>query len=131
VLTLSLACIPLALITVYLPRLGVLRAQTRHPDGWDNEYPRDQVATLGGWPRRAHAAHLNGFEGFAPFAAAVLVAHLTGAHPGWAAIFSLVFVIARALYVACYIGNWDKVRTVVWCVGFASTWALFALPLLN
>jgi uncharacterized MAPEG superfamily protein len=131
VLTLPLACIPLALVTVYLPRLGVLRAQTRHPDGWDNKHPRDQVATITGWPRRAHAAHMNGFEGFAPFAAAVLVAHVAGADAGWAAMSSVLFVIARALYVAFYIANLDKLRTLVWIVGFSATWALFALPLLH
>ena len=130
-LTLPLACIPLALGTVYAPRIGVAYAQSRHPDGWDNKHPRDQVATLTGWSRRANAAHNNGFEAFAPFAAAVLVAHITQADPTWTGILSVLFVVARTLYVALYIANADKLRSTVWMVGFGSTLALFALTILH
>ena len=50
--------------------------------GYNNHNPRDQQADLEGWGKRALSAHLYGFEGFAPFAAAVFVAHLAGGSAG-------------------------------------------------
>ena len=44
----------------------------------DNRNPRDFLARTQGLSARANAAQQNGFEVFAPFAAAVLVAHATG-----------------------------------------------------
>lgn len=44
----------------------------------DNHNPRGFLAHTQGAAARAHAAQQNGFEAFAPFAAAVLTAHATG-----------------------------------------------------
>lgn len=44
----------------------------------DNRNPREFLARTQGLSARANAAQQNGFEVFAPFAAAVLVAHATG-----------------------------------------------------
>ena len=47
--------------------------------GLDNHAPRDWAQSIDGYRRRAYAAHLNHFEAFPLFAAAVLVAATQGA----------------------------------------------------
>lgn len=127
-MTTPLLCIFFALLTVYGPRLLVASAQVKQPGGMDNKHPRDQQQKLEGWARRANAAHANGFEAFAPFAAAVLVAHVTKADPVWSTNLAVAFVVLRILYNVLYVANVDKVRSLVWFASFACTAALFFLP---
>jgi uncharacterized MAPEG superfamily protein len=112
---------------IWVPRVFVLRAQIAQPGGLDNRYPRDQQTRLEGLPRRANAAHSNTFEAFAPFAAAVIIAHLAGANAHWSAILSVAFVVLRCIYVAAYLGDRSSLRSVVWILGLATTWLLFLL----
>jgi uncharacterized MAPEG superfamily protein len=127
-MTTPFVCVALAFVLIYIPRIFAAVAQGMRPEGFDNKHPRDQQARLEGWGKRAVGAHLNGFEAFAPFAAAVFICHLAHANAGWSTNLAVAFVAARALYIALYIGNVDKVRTAVWGVGFGSTFALFLLP---
>ena len=53
---------------VYCTKLPVAVAMQR-AGGYDNRMPRVQQARLEGWGARSVAAHQNGFESFAPFAA--------------------------------------------------------------
>ena len=128
-MTLPLGCIGIAFLLVYLPKLVSTAAMAKMPGGYDNREPRSQQAKLAGWGARAHAAHLNGFEAFAPFAAAVLVAVTAHADPKWTNILALTHVGARFAYPFIYIANVHVLRSTVWTVGFAATLALFALPL--
>ena len=130
-MTIPFACIGIAFLLTLGSKLPVAVAMARQPEGYDNRTPRDQQAGLEGWGRRAVAAHLNSFEAFAPFAAAVLVAVLAGADPVWTAGLCIVFVISRAVYVPVYIADFALLRSSVWTVGFLATCALFALPLFN
>src|SRR5262245_54155516 len=91
-MTVPFVCVFLAAILVYVPRVFVLIAQTRMPEGLDNKDPRGQQTRLTGWGKRAQGAHLNAFEAFAPFAAAVFVSHLGGANPQRAAWLAIAFV---------------------------------------
>jgi len=129
--TTPLLCIFLVLLTVYAPRILVAAAQVKQPGGMDNKHPRDQQAKLQGWARRANAAHANGFESFAPFAAAVLVAHVTKADPVWSTNLAVAFVVLRVLYNVLYVANIDRVRSLVWITGFFVTVALFLLPVVK
>jgi len=97
--------------------------------GYDNRHPRAQQARLDGWGARSVAAHQNGFESFAPFAAAVLVAHLGGAPDRIVDLLAISFVVARIAYVTCYLADWASLRSAVWSVGFLLTFALFLTPL--
>lgn len=124
-------CILAAFLVVLASKIPVAVAMARQPGGYDNHHPRDQQAVLQGWGRRALAAHLNGFEAFPAFAAAVLVAVLAGADPLWTTRLAVLFVAARALYVALYILDLSSLRSLVWSVGFGATVALFVLPLLT
>lgn len=127
-MTIPLACVAAAFALIWLPRGFVIVAMMRQPEGFDNKHPRDQQARLTGWGRRAQAAHMNAFEAFAPFAAAVLVAHATEADPAWTSGLSIAFVVARTLYPFFYIGNLDKPRSAAWIVGIAATAGIFLLP---
>lgn len=122
-------CVFLAYLLIYAPRLVVAAAQARQPEGFDNQHPRDQQSRLQGWGRRANAAHANAFEAFAPFAAAVALAHLAHADPTWTSRLAVTFVAARTLYPALYIGNLSSLRTLVWGVGALATGVLFILAL--
>jgi uncharacterized MAPEG superfamily protein len=129
--TVPLLCLPLALVLVYAPKIPLSIAMARQPEGYDNRTPRDQQARLTGWGRRAAAAHANGFESFPAFAAGVLASHVTGASPHWAAIFAVVYVVARAVYAVAYLANVHMLRSPVWTLSFASSIALMLLPIVG
>ena len=121
-------CIVVTWLVVYGTKLPVAVAMQR-AGGYDNHLPRAQQARLDGWGARSVAAHQNGFEGFAPFAVAVLVAHLGGG-PEWVInLLAISFVVARIGYVICYLADWASLRSAVWSVGFLLTFALFLTPL--
>jgi uncharacterized MAPEG superfamily protein len=129
-MTTPFLCIALALGLIYAPRIMVAVAQSRMPEGFDNRHPRDQQARLTGWGKRAQGAHMNAFEAFAPFAAAVIVAHLARADARYSAILAVVFVIARVVYTVLYVANKDRLRSAVWMIGLGATVGLFVLPYL-
>ncbi len=126
-MTIPLACIFAAFLLIYLPKLPVSVAMAKRPGGYDNRHPRDQQASLEGWGRRAAAAHANGFESFAPFAAAVITAHLVQADAHWTAILAITHVAARTVYPAVYIAGIHVLRSAVWSVGFGATVGIFVL----
>ena len=129
--TVPLLCLPIGFAMVYAPKIPLSMAMAKQPEGYDNKSPRDQQARLTGWGRRAAAAHANGFESFPAFAAGVLATQVTSASPHWASIFSIAYVVARALYAIAYIGDVPTLRSTVWTAGFACTVALMVLPIVT
>lgn len=128
--SIPLICLPIAYALVFLPKVPLAMAMARAPEGYDNNNPRDQQSKLTGWGKRAAAAHANGFESFAPFAAGVLATQVTGASPHWAAVFAIAYVVARAFYAIAYLADVAPVRSLIWFAGFVSTFALLLLPIL-
>ncbi|MBL0196307.1 MAG: MAPEG family protein [Myxococcales bacterium] len=126
-----LLCLPIAYALIHAPKVVFSMQLVKMPEGYDNANPRDQQAKLTGAGRRAAAAHANGFEAFAPFAAGVLACELTHARPGTAAALAVAHVIARLVYPFLYIGNVDKARSLVWTVGFLASVGLLVLPLVS
>jgi uncharacterized MAPEG superfamily protein len=41
---------------------------------------------------------------------------------------ALGWILARVIYVACYVGDWPTLRSVIWTVALALAIAIFALP---
>jgi uncharacterized MAPEG superfamily protein len=123
-------CVLAAWVLAYAPKIVSSVAMSRQPGGYDNKQPRAQQAKLSGWGARAHNAHLNGLENFAPFAAAVLVAHVGGGDPRRASLLAISYVVARTLYIVAYLADSDRLRSVLWTLGFLATAALFVLPTL-
>ena len=128
---LPLACVAVAFLLIYVPRMLVMKAQQQEPGGLDNKDPRDQQARLTGEARRAQAAHNNAFETFPPFAAAVLACELRHVSERWTTILAIVFVVARVIYPWLYIKGIDKARSGVWTIGFGATIALFVLAVIG
>ncbi len=93
--------------------------------GFDNNNPRDWLARQEGKKKRAHAAHLNSFEAFPLFAAGVIIASVLKASGGLVDALALTFVIARVIYIWCYVADRATLRSVVWFVGVGATVGLF------
>ena len=94
---------------------------------FDNRDVRSWQSRLTGLPARAHAAHLNSFEAFPFFAAAVIIAHLAQAPQARIDQLALAFVVLRLAYGICYLANWATIRSLVWALGFACVIALFVI----
>ena len=121
-MTLSFWCV---LIAGLLPFATVAIAK------WDKSYlrhnnqPRDWENKLTGRLARAHAAHLNSFEAFPLFAAAVIIAAFCKAPQTIVDGLAVAFILTRIVYVWCYVTDRATARSLVWMVGLALTIALF------
>ena len=120
-------CVLLAFLLVYVPKIPLTVAMARQGKGYDNHSPRTQQAQLGGWGARALWAHQNGFESFAPFGIAVVVATLAHADATWVTRWAVIHVVARAVYPWVYLADLATLRSLVWSVGFTATAALMLL----
>ena len=121
----------LAFGLVHLPRLVVSTEMKKLDGGYNNHDPRSQQAQLEGRGRRALAAHQNGFEAFAPFAAGVLAAVQRGANLDVIAYLSAGFIVVRALYVQAYLSDKPKYRGMMWGTGVAVTGVLMILAIVG
>jgi len=116
----ALICV---LIAGLMPYLWTTVAKIAGPR-YDNRNVREWQSKLSGLAQRAHAAHLNSFEAFPFFAAAVLAAMVAGADPQRLALLSVAFIVARLLYGVVYLANLPRARSLVWFLGFASVLAI-------
>ncbi len=127
-MTYTFYCMAAAFLLTYLTKLPLAMAMAKECEsGYDNRNPRDQQARLTGWGRRILAAHQNSFEITPVFAAAVITAHLFQADAYWSAVWALVFLVSRVLYIIFYIRDVNHLRSLVWMIGMASCIALFVL----
>jgi uncharacterized MAPEG superfamily protein len=92
---------------------------------YNNREPRAWEARLAGLPARANAAHLNSFEAFPLFAAAVIVAQLAQAPQARVDQLALAFIALRVGYGVCYLAGWHWLRSLVWLLAFACCVMLF------
>lgn len=122
-MTFALWSIPLAM---FLPLVwvGIAKSSAR---GYDNHKPREWLARLEGRAMRANWAQQNSYEAFPPYAAAVIVAHLTGAPQLTVDILAAVFLAARVSHGFLYITDKSTARSIVWLVGYGVTFALFVV----
>ena len=95
--------------------------------GFNNRRPRDFQAQLTGMRARAHWAHLNSFEAFPPFAAAVIIAHQLAAPQDSVDALAVAFIVARLAYGALYIADLQLLRSIVWTIGLGCVVALFVM----
>jgi uncharacterized MAPEG superfamily protein len=114
------------LIAAFLPLVWVGAAKSG-AQGYDNDRPRPFLAGLEGWPQRANWAQANALEAFPPFAAGVIIAHLTGAQQNTIDILAGIFILARSLHGVAYIVDKGAIRSLIWLVGFGCTVGLFLI----
>lgn len=117
------------LIAGVLPLVAAGLAKAGGQD-YDNHNPRAWMAKLSGRRARADAAQANSFEAFPFFAAGVLLALHAGVATAWVDALALLFVLARVLYIACYIMDRARLRSMVWSVAYLCVLALYVLALL-
>jgi uncharacterized MAPEG superfamily protein len=119
-MTTALWCV---LIAGLLPYVAALTAKAGAH--FDNNEPRVWLAKQQGFRARANAAQQNGFEAFALFAVAVLVAHVTRGQGAQVDLLAMVFIAARVVYLPVYLAGWGWVRSLVWMVGIIATVWIF------
>ncbi len=92
----------------------------------DNRDTRAFFAKATGTASRANAAQQNSYEIFPVFAAAVIIAHLTGgATQAVIDTLAVLFVISRIAFCVLYITDKPTARSFVWIFGFGCVIGLF------
>ncbi|GAA4004314.1 MAPEG family protein [Comamonas faecalis] len=114
VLTLAYWCV---LVAALLPLLCAVVAKAGSFRGADNHDPRAWYARLGGWRARANAAQANSFEALPFFIGAVIIAHQRGAGQPLLDMLALAFIALRLLFIALYLADIPRLRSMVWGVG--------------
>ena len=103
-MTLAFWCVLVAALLPYVPA-GIAARRL------DPKLPRKSVANLDGLPARAYSAHLNAFEAFPPFAAAVIISHVVegaSATVNWLAV---LFIVARLAHMGFYLSDRQPLRS--------------------
>jgi len=77
------------------------------------------------WGRRADRTYLNAIETFAPFAALVVVAHLSGKANAMTAFWAASFFWLRVVHALVYLFAIPYVRTLVFTLGFVAVAGIF------
>jgi len=77
------------------------------------------------WGQRAHRAYLNAVEGFAPFAALVIIAHITGKANAMTAFWAACFFWLRLAHAVVYLAAIPYLRTVIFTLGFVAVIGIF------
>jgi uncharacterized MAPEG superfamily protein len=77
------------------------------------------------WGKRADRAYMNAVEVFAPFAALVVVVHLTGKSNSMTAFWAGWFFWMRLAHAAVYWFAIPYIRTLVFTAGFVAVLGIF------
>ena len=128
-MTVSYWCVALAAL---LPYVFVVIAKSSRAYLFEghNRAPRAYGEGLEGARKRAYWAQLNGFEAFPPFAAAVIIAVLSGADGARVDLLAVLFILCRVAHGLLYIADKAILRSVAWFGGIGCVAALFLLAAL-
>jgi uncharacterized MAPEG superfamily protein len=77
------------------------------------------------WGKRADRTYLNAVESFAPFAALVLIAHVSGKADAMTAFWSMCFFWLRLAHAVVYLFAVPYIRTLIFTLGFVSVAGIF------
>lgn len=77
------------------------------------------------WGKRADRTYLNAVEVFAPFAALVIVAHLTGKANAMTAFWAACFFWLRLAHAVVFLLAIPYVRTMIFTLGFVAIAGIF------
>jgi uncharacterized MAPEG superfamily protein len=108
-MTIAFWCV---LIAAFLPYLAFGFVK-----GLDPKLPRESAKGLQGASLRAHGAHLNHFEAFAPFAAAVIIAHIVEGPSAFANWLAVAFIVVRLGYTYMYMTDRQPLRSACFGIG--------------
>ncbi|MEH1793891.1 MULTISPECIES: MAPEG family protein [unclassified Nostoc] len=119
-----------AVVLIYLPFLVVAYARVRIGKEM-LATPRAMVDKLPPYAQRATWAHQNTFEAFMVFAAAALMAYVTGVNSTTAQIAAIAFVVARLLYSIFYILNIPLLRSLMFAISILGSATLMFLSIIQ
>jgi len=77
------------------------------------------------WGKRADRAYLNAVESFAPFAALVIIAHVSGKADAMTAFWAMCFFWLRLAHAVVYLLAIPYVRTLLFTLGFLAVVGIF------
>ncbi|WP_131783830.1 MAPEG family protein [Legionella gresilensis] len=114
-------CLFIACLFPYLAKIPIALAMKDKPEGYDNNNPRLQQASLTGWGARAVAAHQNSFESLVIFSAASLTAIATN-HTGYLIqILAIIYLVSRCFYHFLYLIDRSTLRSIFWAIGYMAS----------
>lgn len=120
-----LVCVAIAALLVYVPFLAV--AIGRLQVGYDWAAPRALFDKLPSYAQRATWAHENAFESFMLFAAAAIMAYITGQDSSLALGAAIAYGVARLFYPLFYILDIPILRSLMFGMSSLSIATLFFL----
>ena len=120
-MTTALSCV---LIAGLMPYAWTITAKVVGKS-YDNRDPRAWQSRLAGLPARARAAHLNSFEAFPLFAAAVLSVLVMGGDREWLDKLAFAYVALRLAYGLAYMIDQATLRSLLWFAALACNIAIF------
>jgi uncharacterized MAPEG superfamily protein len=93
---------------------------------FNNRSPRAWYDTLSGYRQRAAWAQANSHEIFPVFAAAVIIAHITGgAEQSLIDLYAMVFIASRFAFAGFYLADRHLARSLAWTLGVLCIIGLF------
>ena len=97
----------------------------------DIKLPRKLIGDLEGTAARAYGAHLNHFEAFPFFAAAVIMAHVVSGPTALVNWLAVAFIVVRLFYTAMYLTDRQPLRSGSFFLGLFITIAIFISPIFH
>lgn len=128
-MTLIISSVIFTALLIIISKLPVAISMGKQKGGYDNRQPRKQQAALTNFGQRALGAHINSIEAFPIFATGVCLAIIAEANITTVQNLCVVFCCARIAYLVCYWFDIDKIRSIIWTIGFATSIWLMALAL--
>ena len=110
-------------LVLWIPH--VLAIVTTHGFPGPKEYREGKSGELPDWGQRAMRVHMNNLENLAPFAALVIVAHLTKTANEMTALCTMLYFWIRVAYAFVYYLGIPYIRTVVFTAGFVVSAIIF------
>lgn len=116
-------CLFITMLLPYLSKIPVAYAMHKE-GGYDNHYPREQQDKLKGFGARALAAHKNSFESMIIFTPACLTAIATHQVTPTLQVLAIAHVVSRFIYHLFYLMNLATLRSTIWFIGIACSFAM-------
>lgn len=125
----AFASIAAAFALIVVTRIMLLLEQKKL-GSYDNQRPRRQWRQLKDRGARVLETHVDAVESFAPFAAAVLVAHFSDAVPKRVDMLAMAWVVCKVVHPAAHVAEADYLRAGLGVMSYVCVAGLFALALL-
>jgi uncharacterized MAPEG superfamily protein len=120
-MTIAIWCVLIAALLPYAV-FGLASARL------DIKLPRRLVGDLEGVAARAYGAHLNHFESFPSFAAAVIIAHMLSGGSTLVNWLAVAYIVVRLFYTAMYLTDRQPLRSASFFVGLVIAIVIFVSP---